>query len=205
VDGMPPFAILFTTITSLIVLPDQRAIVIQLGRSASASPQAKRTTMKTTSLLIAGLLAFIGTSAFAQTIAIADVRADNAAIRHNTYEIKQDRRDIHHDSRVIAIEKHDIAHDLNVAALERRDAGHDQRLEDRLIAKGDIADAQKVDRARRHELNKAKIASRDAHHDRNVIAIERRDRAHDKAVLADERAERGADVIQRDRDAANIR
>jgi hypothetical protein len=80
--------------------------------------------------------------------------------------------------------KRDIAHDRNVAAL---------------------ADAPKIDKARRHELNEVKNAARDAHHNHNILAIERRDRAHDKAVLADERAERRADVVKRDQDAAHIR
>lgn len=78
-------------------------------------------------------------------------------------------------------------------------------MEDKLIAKGDLADARKVDKARRHELNETIIAARDAHHDRNVIAIERRDCAHDKTALAEERAERRADIVKRDRDAAHIR
>jgi hypothetical protein len=164
----------------------------------------RRTKMKTTVMLVAGLLSVLGDSAFAQTNAVDQVKSDNAAIRHDTREIKLDRRDIHHDNRVIATEKRDIAHDRNVAALEKRDARHDQRVEDKLIAKGDLADAQKLDKARRHELNEAKIAARDADHDRNVIAIERKDRAHDKAALADERAERRAEVAKRDRDAAHI-
>lgn len=74
--------------------------------------------MKTTSLLVAGLLSLIGTSAFAQNNAVADVKADNATIRHDSHVIRQERRDIHHDNRVIAMEKRDIAHDRNVAALE---------------------------------------------------------------------------------------
>ncbi|WP_075795435.1 hypothetical protein [Massilia putida] len=44
------------------------------------------------------------------------------------------------------MEKRDIAHDRNVAKMEKQDARHDRRREDALMAKGDMRDAQKLDK-----------------------------------------------------------
>lgn len=160
--------------------------------------------MKTTLMLVAGLLSVIGTSALAQNNAVGQVKSDNAAIRHDNVEVKMDRRALHHDNAVIAMEKRDVAHDRNVKNMERRDARHDQRREDALVAKGDLRDARAVDNARRHEREEMKIDSRDIRHDRKVVAVDRQDRKNDKAALAHERGERRAEVAKRDYDAANI-
>jgi hypothetical protein len=160
--------------------------------------------MKTTLMLAAGLLSIIGTNALAQNNAVDQVRADNAASRHDTREVKMDRRAVHRDNAAIAMEKRDIAHDRNVKNMERRDAWRDQRREDALVAKGDLRDARALDNARRHELREVKIASRDIRHDRKVMAVDWQDRAHDKAALMHERGERRAEVTKRDHDAAKI-
>ncbi|GEM_PF-1464948 len=160
--------------------------------------------MKTTSLLLAGLLSVMGASAFAQGSPVSEVKADNAAVRHETREIQADRRAVHHDNVAIAVEKRDIAHDKNVATIEQHDAPRAQHREDALIAKGDLADAQKVDKVRHHELNEAKIARRDASHDRRVIAIEKRKRAHTIDAVADEHAERRTALAKRNHDAAEL-
>lgn len=161
--------------------------------------------MKTALILVAGLLSVIGTSALAQTGAVGQVKADNAAIRRDTRDVMADRREVHHDNAVIAIAKHDAAHDRYVAHVDMHTARREQRREDALVAHGDFHDARKLELARRQHLADARFAAREARQDRQAVARQRADRAYDRAALADARDQRGVAIAKRDHDVARMR
>lgn len=161
--------------------------------------------MKIHSLVLASVLSTIGITAVAQDSPVAQVRRDNAVIRRDNHEIGHEKRDIQRDNAGISEERHDIARDKNTIGLERRDARRDQRLEDAYIAKGDLRDAQRMEKMRQHENNEIRHARQDIRQDRGDIARLRNDRHHEAAALKDERLERNAAVARRNRDAASIR
>ena len=160
--------------------------------------------MKIQSLVLTALLSAVGITAIAQGNPVTQVKKDNAVIRHDNKEIRTESKDIHRDNVGINKDKHDIAHDANVIKTERHDAQRDQRLEDAAIAKGDLKDAQKLDKARQHETNDIKAAQRDIHRDKGDLAHDRKDRNKDAAARADELRERNAVVVKRNQDAGNI-
>ena len=160
--------------------------------------------MKTKSLLLASLLCVVGASAFAQTPAVDQVRKDNAVIGQDTREIRTENRDISRDNMGIKKDKRDVARDQAAIRTERRDARRDQQREDVAIANGNLKGAQRLEKARKHEVAEIKVAQRDIHHDRADIAHDRKDRNHDAAARKDERQERNAAVAKRNHDAGNI-
>ena len=81
----------------------------------------------------------------------------------------------------------------------------DQRQEDRDVKNGNLADAQKMDAARRDEqkkINGDKVTERK---DRHTLALDRNDRNQDVKARNDERRERNHAVAKRNKDASHIR
>jgi hypothetical protein len=178
--------------------------VIGAGNACRIAANVKDYTMRLNSALLAGALALVGAHALADD-AVDRVRADNAALHQDRVDVHADRRAVHHDNVGIWEAKRAARHERNVARFDRREAQHDLHVEEHLAARGDLRDAEQVDRARRHALDEAHVAARQAGHDGRVAAIERRQRTHDDGALHDARVRRQIDAAQRDDDAARIR
>jgi len=159
--------------------------------------------MKTTSLMLAGLLSMIGTAAFAQT-PVQQVHQDNAQIRQDSKEIHQDTRQIKRDNAVIAAKKTDVATDKQVLNAERQDRNALARAEQADVKKGDLAGAQQLDKARRSEQHAINTEKRDIKHDEHVIAHRSADKQKEVVARHDEKVERHEDVAKRDHDAGKI-
>ena len=145
--------------------------------------------MKIKPMLLASLLSVTGVTAFAQISDVDQVREDNAVIRHNSQEIRTENRAIHRD---INKNKCVIAHDQAAIQKDRRDAQQDQRREDAGVARGDLKNAQRLEKARERERAEIPVAQRDIHRDRVDIVHDRKNRNHDAAARTEERAERAA-------------
>lgn len=138
--------------------------------------------MKTTPLLLCGLLSVFTAGAFAQ------------GYPGEASDIRDAHHAIYQSHRAIASEQRNLAHDKRVAQIETQQALQVQRRQDAAIARGDYRSAHKLDKLRRHEADEAKIAQRQVSHDRNVIAIERWQIDHQRNVIAIERRDRAYDT-----------
>lgn len=159
--------------------------------------------MKTTSLMLAGLLSMIGTAAFAQT-PVQQVHQDNAQIRQDTKEIHQDTHQIKKDNAVIAARKADVAVTKQELKTDRHERNALASAEQADVKKGDLAGAQQLDKARRAERHEINADKREIKHDDHVIAHRSADKKKEVVARRDEKTERHAEVVKRDHDAGKI-
>jgi hypothetical protein len=142
-------------------------------------PIHEETDMKA-KLLVTALVAAFSMTAFAQTTAPSPVQ-----------EVKQDNKDIRKDNRDIRNDKRDIRSDKRVLAGDVKQRNADQRAEDRDLKNGNVAGAEKMEKARETEQHEINHDKRDLHKDRKDLHQDRKDKKED--------------VKQRNHDAAQIK
>lgn len=159
--------------------------------------------MKTTSLMLAGLMSMIATAAFAQAPA-QQVQQDNAQIRQDSKAIRQDTREIKRDNAVIAVKKTEVAADKQALKTDRQERNALARAEQADVKKGDLAGAQQLDQSRRAEQHAVNADKRELKHDEHVIAKRSADKEKTVVARHEEKVERHADVVKRNHDAGKL-
>ena len=161
--------------------------------------------MKTKSLLLLALISSLSAGVFAQVTPVDQVKKDNAQISGENREIRRDNRDIRRDNTQIGQDKQALNQDRRQINADRAIRNTDQRQEDRDVKNGNIADAQKMDAARRDEQKKINGDKLTERKDRQALALDRNDRNQRVEARNDERHERNHAVAKRNRDASKIR
>jgi len=160
--------------------------------------------MKTPSIALAGLLSLIGAAAFAQTNPVVQVQQDNAQIHQDNKVLRQDGREVRHDNTVIAVKKGEIAGDKQQLHADVAARNATARAEQHDIRKGDLADAQKLDQARRAEQHDVKVEQHAIVKDQAVVAHRAADKQQTLVAKQDAKVVRHVDVVKRNQDAAKI-
>ncbi|EGF32310.1 hypothetical protein IMCC9480_2624 [Oxalobacteraceae bacterium IMCC9480] len=141
--------------------------------------------MKTSSLLVATLFSVLGTSAFAQSPVVAQVKQDNAAIRQETREIRADNHAIRQDTVTVLHQKQDVRQDRQALQVDRHARNVDQHRENVALSRGDLAGAQRANSARLQDQHAINSQKRDLHQDRRALSHARHVR-HDAVVARNE-------------------